>query len=194
MYFYHISRFIANIIFRLIFRIEIVGKENIPKEGRVILCSNHISNFDPIMLGIAVPRPISFMAKKELFEKKLLGKLISGLGSFPVDREGSDLSAIRNSLKVLKEEKMLGIFPEGTRKYNMDLENIKAGIGLIAIKGKSPVLPVYIDAKYRMFSKVKITIGKPMNFDNYKDKKLGADEYREISKDIMRSIYGLKNI
>lgn len=194
MYFYHILRFIANIIFRIIFRIKIVGKENIPKEGRLILCSNHISNFDPIMLGIAIPRPISFMAKKELFENKLLGKLVSGLGAFPVDRKGSDLSAIRNSLKVLKEEKVLGIFPEGTRSYSMDLENIKAGIGLIAIKGKSPVVPVYIDSKYKPFSKVKITIGKPINFDDYKGTKFSTDEYREISKNIMKSIYGLKNI
>ncbi len=194
MYFYHIARFIASIVFRIIFRIEIVGKENIPKEGRLILCSNHISNLDPVMLGIAVPRPISFMAKKELFEKKILGKLVSGLGAFPVDRDGSDLSAIRNSLKVLKEEKVLGIFPEGTRVDKMDLENTKAGIGLIAIKGKSPVVPVYIASKYRPFSKVKITIGKPINFDDYKSMKLGTEEYREISKNIMKSIYGLKNI
>ncbi len=64
------------------------------------------------MIAIAVPRPVSFMAKKELFENKILGKLVSALNAFPVDREGSDLSAIRNSLKVLKEDKVLGIFPE----------------------------------------------------------------------------------
>lgn len=194
MYFYHIARFIVNIVFRIIFRVEILGKENIPTEGRLILCSNHISNLDPIMVAIAVPRPISFMAKKELFENKFLRKLISGLRAFPVDRQGSDLSAIRNSLKVLKEENVLGIFPEGTRVEKMDLENTKSGIGLIAIKGKSPVVPIYIDSKYMLFSKVKVVIGEPMNFDDYYDKKLATEDYRDISKDIMKSIYALKNV
>lgn len=194
MYFYHIAKFIVNVVFRIVYRIEVVGRKNIPKEGRIVLCSNHISNLDPIMLAIAVPRPISYMAKKELFQNKLLGKLLLTLGAFPVDRQGSDLSAIRNSLKILKEEKILGIFPEGTRVDKMNLENAKSGIGLIAIKGKSPVVPVYIDANYRVFSKVKIIIGQPINFDEYKDIKLGTEEYREISKDIMKSIYGLKNI
>lgn len=179
--------------FRIIFRIEISGRENIPKEGRGIICSNHISNLDPIMVAIAVPRPISFMAKKELFENKLLGKLIFSLRAFPVDRQGSDLSAIRNSLKVLKEENILGIFPEGTRVENMDLESTKAGIGLIAIKGKSPVVPIYIDSKYTLFSKVKIIIGEPMSFDDYYDKKLTTEDYRMISKEIMKSIYTLKD-
>ena len=128
------------------------------------------------MVAIAVPRPISFMAKKELFENKLLGKLVTSLNAFPVDREGSDLSAIRNSLKVLKEEKILGIFPEGTRVDKMDLESTKSGIGLIAIKGKAPVVPIYIDSKYRLFSKVNITIGETLSFENLYGEKLNSEK------------------
>ncbi|NMB07995.1 MAG: 1-acyl-sn-glycerol-3-phosphate acyltransferase [Tissierellia bacterium] len=192
MAFYHIARFIVNIVFRIIFRINIKGRENIPQDGRLIICSNHISLLDPIMVAIAVPRPISFMAKKELFENKLLGKLVTSLNAFPVDREGSDLSAIRNSLKVLKEEKILGIFPEGTRVDKMDLESTKSGIGLIAIKGKAPVVPIYIDSKYRLFSKVNITIGETLSFENLYGEKLNSEDYGYISKEIMKSIYSLK--
>lgn len=194
MYFYKIVKALASIIFRIAFRINIRGKNNIPEDGKLILCSNHISLLDPIMLAIAVPRPINFMAKKELFESKILGKLISKLGAFPVDRDGSDLSAIRISLKTLKEDKVLGIFPEGTRVKEPNLNTVKAGIGLIAIKSKSPVIPIYIDSKYNIFGKVTIKIGEPIYFDEYHGQKLGTEHYKDISKNIMQSIYLLKNI
>jgi len=194
LYFYRIIRVLAAIIFRIIFRIDVQGKENIIKDGKLILCSNHISVLDPIMLAIAIPRPISFMAKKELFSNKIFGKIISMLGAFPVDRAGSDLSAIRSSLKVLKEENILGIFPEGTRVKEIDIDTAKPGIGLIAVKSKSPVMPIYIESKYNIFGKVNINIGKPLYFDEYHDKKLNTGHYKEISKDIMQSIYLLKDI
>ena len=192
MYFYYILRFIVSIIFRIIFRLEIRGRENIAEIGRLVLCSNHISLLDPIILAIAVPRPISFMAKKELFYNKILSKLIHSLGAFPVDREGSDLSAIKTSFRILKEEKILGIFPEGTRVHEMNLDNAKPGIGLISIKSKSPVIPIFIESKYRLFSRVKIKIGEPIYFDDYYDRRLTTEDYRDISKDILKSIYSLK--
>ncbi len=194
MYFYHIARFLVNVIFRIIFRIDINGRKNIPKKGRLILCSNHISNLDPIMLAIAIPRPISFMAKKELFENKILSKLFYSLGAFPIDRKGSNIIAIKTSLRVLKDEKILGIFPEGTRVYDMNLDNAKPGIGLISIKGKSPVIPVFIESKYKPFSKVKIKIGEPIYFGDSYGKKLNTEDYQNISRDIMKSIYSLKTI
>lgn len=194
MYFYKFARILLSIIFRLVFRLDIKGVDNIPEEGRIVLCSNHISLLDPIVLAIAIPRPITFMAKKELFENKILAKLIYSLGSFPVDRQASDLSAIRSALKSLKEEKILGIFPEGTRVQKIDLDNAKPGVSLISIKSKSPVIPVYINSKYKLFSKIAIKIGEPIYLDEYYNKKLSVDEHREISKDIMKSIYSLKDV
>lgn len=194
MYFYKFARILLSIIFRLVFRLDIKGVDNIPEEGRIVLCSNHISLLDPIVLAIAIPRPITFMAKKELFENKILAKLIYSLGSFPVDRQASDLSAIRSALKSLKEEKILGIFPEGTRVQKIDLDNAKPGVSLISIKSKSPVIPVYINSKYKLFSKIVIKIGEPIYLDEYYNKKLSVDEHREISKDIMKSIYSLKDV
>lgn len=194
MGFYKFIKALVSIIFRMVFRIKIEGKENLPKDGKVILCSNHINILDPVMLAIAVPRPIVFMAKKEVFENKILNKIFTKMGAFPVDREGSDLSAIRNSLKTLKEDKILGIFPEGTRVKEINLDSVKPGIGLIAIKGKAPVIPIYIDSKYNIFGKVNIIIGKPIGLDEYYGQKLGNEDYKDISKDIMQSIYLLKNI
>lgn len=192
MYLYKILRFILGIICKSIFRINVEGLDNVPKEGRFVLCSNHINILDPIILAIVIRRPIVFMAKKELFENKLLGKLIKGVGGFPVDREGSSLSSMKTSLRTLRNEKILGIFPEGTRVKEVNLDNVKAGVGLISIKGKSPVVPVHIESTYKFLSKVNVSIKKPMCFIDLYDKKLSTDDYKEVSKDIMKSIYGLK--
>lgn len=194
MYFYYTLRFISAIILKIIFRFKVQGIENVPESGRVILCSNHISILDPIVLAIVVKRPIAFMAKKELFENKILNKIINKLGAIPVDRQGTSLSAVRKSLKTLKDEKILGIFPEGTRVKEIDLDNAKPGVSLISIKSKSPIVPIYIESRYRPFSKIKVNIGEPILFNKYYDEKLSTEDYKNISKDIMKSIYGLKQI
>ncbi|MEY8303106.1 lysophospholipid acyltransferase family protein [Anaerosalibacter bizertensis] len=191
-FFYRLCYFIGNIVFRIIFRFKVTGKHNIPKEGKVILCSNHISDLDPLILGLAIPRNIRFMAKKELFENKFLGGLVNALGAFPVDREAADLSAIRNSLNVLKNDEVLGIFPEGTRVTEENIENAKPGIALISIKAKAPVIPIYIESKYKVFSKIKINIGEPIYFNEYYGKKLKTEDYKILSQEIMKSIYSLK--
>lgn len=193
MSFYKFARALLSIIFRIIYRIEVIGIENIPEKGRAILCSNHISMLDPIILGISIKRPISFMAKKELFKNPFIAKLLTALGAFPVDRENSDLTAIRNSINVLKMEKILGMFPEGTRTKKMDLEFAKPGVSLIAYKGKSPVIPVFIETDYRLFSKISINIGKPIIIDDLFENKPKTEDHKKISKYILKSIYSLKN-
>ena len=192
MLFYKICYYVGNAIFRIVFRFNVVGKDNMPKEGRVILCSNHISNFDPLILGLAVPRKIRFMAKKELFKNKFLNKFLTMLGAFPIDREGASISSIKTSLSILKNEEVLGIFPEGTRVFKEDITKAKPGIGMITITGKSPVVPVFINSKYKIFSKVNIIIGEPLTFDEYYDKKLNKEDYTLISQNIMRAIYSMK--
>lgn len=193
MSFYKFAKTLMLVIFRIIYRIEVNGINNIPAEGRAIICSNHISNLDPIILGIISPRDISFMAKKELFRNKLFSILFSSLNAFPVDREGSDLSAIRKSLNVLENEQILGIFPEGTRVSEMNLNSAKPGISLIGIKAKSPIIPVFIDTNYKLFSKIKVNIGEPLNLNDYYGKRLKTEDHRNISKYILESIYSLKN-
>jgi len=190
--FYKVCRGICNVLFRIFFRFKVIGKEKIPKDGKVIVCANHISLLDPIALAISIPRPINFMAKKELFENKFSKWLIGNLGAFPVDREGSDLSAIRNSMKVLKNNGILGIFPEGKRVYEPDIKNAKPGIGIIAVKAQAPVIPIYIDSKYRIFGKVLIKVGDPIKVDKYHKQKTTGEDYKKLSEEIMYSIYSLK--
>lgn len=192
MTFYKFARAVVFIIYRTLYRFEVEGTENIPKDGKGIICGNHYSMLDPVFIGISVKRDISFMTKKEIFKSKFLKFLFTKMGTFPVERNTADFSAVKNSLKVLKQGKLLGIFPEGTRVKEKNVQNVKAGIGMICIKGKSPIIPVYVDTNYKAFSKVHIKIGKPLDFSDYYGKKLGSEDYKKISKEILEKIYELK--
>ncbi|KNF07446.1 1-acylglycerol-3-phosphate O-acyltransferase [Gottschalkia purinilytica] len=193
MIFYNLVKNLSKIMFKLGYKLKIIGIENIPKNGKVIICSNHVNLLDPILIAAISPRQLHFMAKKELFKNKFLKIIFNGLGAFPVDREGADLSAIRNSLKILKEDKVFALFPEGTRMTEMNLDSVKPGVAMISIKSKSPIVPVYIDTNYKPFTKLKVIIGKPISFEDYYDKKLSTDDYRELSKRVLKEIYKYKD-
>lgn len=123
--------------------LRVEGQEHVPKTGRVVVAGNHRTALDPFVIAHALGgRRIHFMAKKELFEGRMtqIGKLILAGGSFPVDRDRNDLQAIRTSLRVLQGEGMLGIFPEGTRGGG----ELQGGAALLALKGKAPILPVFV--------------------------------------------------
>ncbi len=131
---YRFGQAVCRFVLRLLFKVEIRGKEHIPSEGGVLLCSNHISNFDPPLLGAFIHRQVRYMAKKELFDKKGIGKLLKGLGAFPVKRGGSDRESLRTALRILKEGDMVGLFPEGTRSKTGEIGNGLAGAGFFCRK------------------------------------------------------------
>ncbi len=185
--FYSVVKSIVNFVFRILFKIDVQGLENVPMEGRLAICANHINNLDPLMLAAIFPRQIFWMAKKELFKNKALAFLLRKLGVFAVDRGGTDISAIKNALRILKSGGVLGIFPEGTRVKGFDINNAKPGIGLLTAKSKSVVLPIFMESNYKLFNKVKIKIGKPIDLSQEESK-----DYAEISKNILISIYDLK--
>ena len=187
--FYFTVKKIVGFIAKHIYRIEVVGEENIPKDNkRLIVCGNHKSNLDPVAISAVFDRQIFWMAKKELFQNKLFGGFLDKLGAFPIDREGNDLSAIKKSLKILKDENVLGIFPEGTRVKEVDYTRIKSGIALIAQKTNSEVLPVFIEGDYKPFRKTRIYFRKPVKIN--KEIKYSKEELENISQDIMRIVYG----
>lgn len=192
--FYRFIKLIALFIFRFFFRIKVHGVKNQNFDGKTIVCSNHANNLDPIFISMAINRQVHWMAKKELFKNKALSWLIRKLGAFPVNRGEADISAIKNALRILKSEKVLGLFPEGTRVKKMDLESVKSGAGLLAVKSKANILPVYIDSSYKLFSKVDIYIGKPLDISDYYNRKLSSKEYEEVSKIILSNIYNLKSL
>lgn len=183
--FYKFAKTVVGLIFRLLFKIKVIGKENIPKNGPVIICSNHISNFDPPVVGITSTRDIHFMAKEELFEKPWLGKLLTNLGAFPVKRGMRDRNALRNGLKLLEEGNTLGLFPEGTRSKNGEVKKGLAGAGFFAMRSDATVIPCAIIGTYKKFSKLKVVYGQPINFESLNKEKPGA---QEVTDEIMDHI------
>jgi len=189
--FYAFAKAILRPFFFLAYNYRVTGRENMPENGAYIVCANHISALDPILIALALPNKMHFMAKAELFRNKLLAALLSWLGAFPIKRGEADIKSIKTSLKLLNEGKVLGLFPEGTRNKSDELMT-EPGIAMLAIKAKVKVLPVAIISSYRFFRKSKIKIGKPIDLSEYYDMKLGSDEYTKISLGIMSRINELK--
>ena len=187
--FYSIIKFLVGVFLRIFYKVRVVGIENVPVSGKLVICSNHASNWDPLFISIVFPRQISWMAKKELFKNRILSSILYKLGAFPVDRGDTDITAIKNALKVLKSDKVLGIFPEGTRVKGFDLNNAKPGVALLTVKSNATVLPIHISSNYRLFNKIKVNIGEPITFSS---EDVQAKDYTKISQQILYSIYDLK--
>ncbi|GLB58010.1 lysophospholipid acyltransferase family protein [Cytobacillus sp. NCCP-133] len=163
-----------------IYRFEVIGRENFPSKGGVLLCSNHIDNLDPPVVGINAPRPVHFMAKEELFNVPVLGKLVPHLNAFPVKRGMSDREALRKGLGILKEGKVLGLFPEGTRSKTGELGEGLAGAGFFALRSDAYVMPCAVIGPYKVFSKLKVVYGKPIDMKELRDRKASAEETTEM--------------
>lgn len=180
------------VFFSIFYRVQIIGKENVPKEGAAILCSNHISELDMFFIGYRINRLVRYMAKEELFKNPILRIIIKNLGAFPVKRGKADVRAIKTSLKLLSEGHIIGIFPEGTRRKKSDKEiKAKAGAALLAQKSQAPILPVLVHGNYKPFSKVKVIFGEPFILDLDKNKKYTNSELLLESKKIMERIHSL---
>ncbi|QUH21676.1 lysophospholipid acyltransferase family protein [Alkaliphilus sp. B6464] len=191
--FYKVVKNSIRFILSLIYRVEIQGKENIPMEGKSIVCSNHFNLLDPVFIGTCLPRKINYMAKEELFSNKIFALILNKLGVFPVKRGGADISAIKTALKILKNEEVFGIFPEGTRSKTGEMLEAKPGLAMIAIKSQSSIIPVAIIGNYKPFSKIKIIIDKPINFSDYYDQKISIEEYQQLSQSVLEHIKKLMN-
>ncbi len=165
MLLYKIAVIILKPICYLLFRINITGKENMP-EGACIVCANHTSAIDPVVLAVGVGHrmPFRFMAKKEIFKNKIFAWFLNKIGIIPVNRDTVDLATIRSSLKVLKDGERLMMFPEGTRirEENASRDNVKMGAGMLAARAKVPIVPVYISGNKGVFRKTYIVIGEPV--------------------------------
>ncbi|WP_087971548.1 lysophospholipid acyltransferase family protein [Oceanobacillus rekensis] len=188
---YRFARFIVALILFPLYRITIIGKENIPIKGPVIICSNHISNLDPPVVGITSPRDIYFMAKGELFEKPFLGKLLIGIRAFPVKRGLADRNALRKGLGILKKGDALGLFPEGTRSKTGKLGKPLAGVGFFALRSEAAIIPCAIIGPYKVFKKTKVIYGKPMDMEQYRATKPSPQEMADA---IMQEIKLLQEI
>lgn len=191
---YRIAKVIFLPIIYLLFWPKVEGIENFPKDARVIVYSNHTSNFDPIVLGVLMPRKIHFMAKEELFRIPIFGTIIKHLGAFPIKRGKVDISAIKHSLQILRSEEVLGMFPEGTRSESGEIQSFANGIAAIALRSESCVLPVAIIGGYRCFRRITVRVGKPTYYNKYNDKRVNNEDLDEIAKDMENVLKDLRNI
>lgn len=153
-----------------------------------MICANHIHWLDPVLLGVYINRQINYMAKAELFKHKFVSAVLKAVHAFPVKRGTPDISAIKNSLRLIKEGKVLGIFPEGTRSSDGELKPAEPGVAMIAVKTGAPIIPIRIKGNYKLFGKISIIIGKPVSFEEYKSRKLSGEETNELSQSIMKEI------
>ena len=128
------------------------------------------------------------MDKKELFEKRWSAKLLSALGAFPVDRQTTDMKALKTAIKLLKNGEALGIFAEGTRVKEGEAKAAKAGVALFALKGEAPIVPICISSKYKFRSVVHIRYGKPIYLDEYKGQKVTTEMMEEITEKVMEKV------
>ena len=158
MLFYNSITKVFEIITKMFFKVEIRGFENLPDEGSCIVACNHKSNWDAIILaGLLRKRKMNSVAKKELFKNPILRHFLDELSVIPLDRDKPEISTIKRILKVLKDKEVVAIFPEGTRHKDLDsFAEAKSGIGMFAIKGKSPVLPISLVTNYKLFLKNRI--------------------------------------
>ena len=158
---YNIGVILFKFIFKNFFKCQIVGVENIPSTKGVIIAANHISLWDPPLIGTFLPRKINFMAKEELFDIPIIGYIIKRLNAFPVKRGTADRVAIKKAISLLKSGECLGLFPEGTRSKDGKLGEAEAGMALIAIKADVPVVPTAVIIKKNKFwgNEIKLIFG-----------------------------------
>jgi 1-acyl-sn-glycerol-3-phosphate acyltransferase len=158
-------------IIPLFYKVEYLGKENIPTDRNFIVAPNHISYFDPFIAGEAVKKPIAFMGKKELFENNVLAFLLDGLACFAVNREKLEVSTIKTAINVFKTNRwMLGIFPQGRISRNHKIEKVNKGFAVIARQMKTDILPIAITGceEYNWVpfkGKLKVAIGEPISYN-----------------------------
>jgi len=183
---YLFIRAIATSLFRGVWRLKVVGAENVPRTGPLIVAPNHRSYADPPLVGVALPREVHFLAKKELFSFPPFGWFIRNLNAHPLNRAG-DIAAFREATRILKSGGGLIIFPEGRRMDTDTLGPAKAGIGMLGALSGAPILPVYLHNSRFMvrFRRVEVHFGKPID-----PKVFGS--YDEIATRVMADIAALR--
>ena len=182
------------VLFKLGLRLNVEGTENIPQEGPLVIASNHLSLLDPPVIGVAATRKVHFMAKQELFVP-ILGDIYKALGAFPVRRGGADRAAIKHGIDILKDNKVLAIFPEGTRSKTGKLSKAEPGALMMASKAMATIVPCCVigtDYKRqgRIWPKVTVRFGKPIYFPA--DAVVNKEFLHDMTENLMQHIAKLQ--
>ena len=180
-WFYDLAVFIVGWYFRIVYGVSVYGSDNVPQEGGVVVTCNHISYFDPTLVGTTLGREVHFMAKKELFEDRYFRALVLGLRAYPVDRERNDLNAVKGSLRRLKDGIAIGIFLQGTRNRS----DAKAfnGAAFLAQRAGAPLLPT---ALWREGRRLCIAYGQAIHPQGR-----SKEEVQQLTEQLMQAISDL---
>lgn len=182
-------KFVVRVFTLFLFRVKTYGQENIENGKPYIMCANHRSNWDPPILYTATKREMYMMAKEELFKIKFLYWFAEKTNIFPVKRGKQDIESMKKSLKVLNDNKILAIFPEGTRNGMEKNGKIQNGPAYLAARTGVEIIPVYIEGSFKPFRKVKLYYGKPLDFSEYKSKKPEKETLDIISNKLIDAIW-----
>lgn len=193
---YHLTRLIG----RLFFRLRVMHRERVPASGPLILAMNHQSYLDPPLAGIACDRPIFFLARKTLLKVPLLGWLLPKLNVIPVDQEGTDRSALKALIRILKSGQGALVFPEGGRTRDGKLQPALPGIGLVIAKTHAPVLPMRIFGAHEAWPPgggirlypITVVVGHPIYFTAADLQPAGKELYLRLSERVMDAIAALQ--
>lgn len=197
---YNFFKIILYIFFRIIYRLKVIGSEKIPINGGVIIAANHVSYLDPPVIGVALKRQAVFMAREGLFKIPLLGLFIRAF-SIPIKRGKPQPSTIKEVIKRLKNGEVIVIFPEGGRRSDGNIADIKRGIGVITQLAKVPVIPTYLNgtdkalpvgAKFLRLAKITVTFGHPIKIEK-KDEENDKHFQERIGITITKAIKQLKD-
>ncbi len=185
--FYRFARTASMIVLRVLWRFRAFGAENVPRTGPLIVACNHVSYLDPVVLGVGSPRMLTYLAKKQLFSIPVLGPIIRGCGAYPLDRDAGGVAALRVALRVLKDGRCVGIFPEGTRNRTGTAEE-KAGAAFLAAVSGAPVVPAAVvgTKNAKRLAQIRVAYGEPMTI--VRNRKADGDDLEKWTAEIMRRI------
>lgn len=176
---------------KLLYRIKIIGKENIPESGAVLFCGNHVSLLDPLLIHCFTKRKMRFMGKEEL-NKWFLRPLIKLYQVILVKRDSKDLTALKEALKTLKSGGCLGLFPEGTRNgLEKNEGEMKNGATYLAMKTGAQIVPIGIKGEIKPFHKIIVTYGKPINYEKYANEKVTKELEEKTTEELKEAIIEL---
>lgn len=191
-----ISYFFAWIYIKLFYPTKVIGKKNLPKNQGYVLTCNHYSNLDVVVIGVSLGKKIRYLAKKELFKNKFVGWYLKKLGAYPVDRENADIGAFKFAINTLKNNKILGIFPEGTRNKGADdasLQDLKTGAITFASKTGTQIVPMMLYRRARFWRKNYLVIGEPIDIVAENPRKLTHEETDKNAENLKQTMIKLRD-
>lgn len=172
---YRLAWILAQVLFHTVYPVIYHDRERLDVKGPCILIGNHLSGLDPLCLACGIKEEVTFLAKKELMQGRFAGALLRSLHAISVDRHNFDMAAMRACLQALREGRVLGIFPEGTRYKRGNMEELEGGVAILALRSGAPVVPFYIHGKLRPFHRVHCYAGEPIPTDDLQQMGVGKE-------------------